>query len=251
MRLIGTPPLLASLRQRIELIRHAGIDIVCVLDFNAAYARRSAADFIEKTLVGIIGVHTVVIGSDFRFGRSQRGDLALLTALGTKFGYAVEGVPPVIKSSLPVSSTRIRALIQRADLAGARSLLGREVSINGIVVRGSRRGRRIGVPTANIRPYHDAVPPSGVYAVYVIIDGKRYRAALSIGTRPTFRNSGKSGADARPVIEAHIFGFNRKIYGKEVEVIVVKRLREQTRFSDTAKLLQQIRIDERNARMVL
>jgi len=243
--IIGAPPLLVSLKHRLNLIRKEGIDAACVLNFNEMLAGHTAAEFVKKVLVKKLGAHTVIIGSDFRFGRSKKGDIGLLRRLGREFNFTVIGVPLLNIGRSPVSSTRIRALIMAGKLKEASRLLGRPVSVLGTVVKGNRRGRLLGYPTANINPHHEAIPPSGVYAVYAEFAGKRYKGILNIGRRPTF-----SGNGAEPTIEAHIFGFNKNIYGKDIEVIFIKRLREEKRFRGKEELVKQIRIDEQRAFMV-
>jgi len=243
---IGAPPLLVSTKHRLNLISKEGMDVACVLNFNEAVAGHAASEFVKKTLVKKLGAHTIVIGSDFRFGRSKKGDINLLRRLGKEFNFTVIGVPLLKIGPGPVSSTRIRALIMSGKLKEASGLLGRPVSILGTVVKGNRRGRLLGYPTANINPHHEAIPPSGVYAVYAMFEGRKYKGILNIGRRPTFLNDG-----AEPTIETHIFGFGKSIYGKDIEVIFVKRLREEKRFPGKKELVKQIRIDERRAFVVL
>jgi len=243
--MIGSPPLLVSLRHRLDLIANEGIDVACVLNFSKTLAKRNASEFIKKIMIQKIGVHSIVIGSDFKFGRNQKGDIGLLKSFGKKFGFHARRVPLLRVRKTPVSSTRIRELIVGGKLKKASRLLGRGVSVLGTVIKGSKRGRILGYPTANIDPHHEAIPPSGVYAVYVVCEGKRYKGILNIGFRPTFDTT------AEPTIEVHIAGFKKRIYGKDIEVIFVRKLRNEKKFLTKERLIKQIKIDEANAYMVL
>ncbi|MCX5716668.1 MAG: riboflavin biosynthesis protein RibF [Candidatus Omnitrophica bacterium] len=219
--------------------------VACVLDFNTAFAAHKAQDFVKDILVKRLGVDTVIIGSDFRFGRNKTGDIKLLKALGGKYGFSVKGIPFFKAGNAAVSSTRIRSAVIKGRFKEAQKLLGRPVSILGTVVKGSGRGKFLGCPTANIKAHHEAIPPKGIYAVYVMYKGKKHKGVLNIGLRPTFEER------ANPVIEAHIFGFSGDIYGKDIEVVFIKKLRREKRFSKKEELIKQIKIDERNANMLL
>jgi riboflavin kinase / FMN adenylyltransferase len=244
--LIGAPPLLVSLKHRIQLIKNERLDVAIVLNFNATFSRYDARVFVEKVLVKKLGLCHIIIGRDFGFGKNKTGDINLLRSLGRRHGFAAEEAPLLKIGSRPVSSTRIRALIMKGDLPKAARCLGRPVSVLGTVVKGSKRGRLLGFPTANINPHHEVIPPSGVYAVRVVIGFARYNGILNIGTRPTFREK-----DHEPTIEAHIFGFKGNLYNKDIEVIFIKRIRGEKRFKNKEELISQIRIDEHSALMVL
>lgn len=245
--LIGSPPLVVSLRHRLALLEKEGIDAACVLNFNESLARRTAQEFIEKILVKKIGAHLLVIGSDFRLGFQKRGGINLLKRLGKRFGFSVKRLPLFKSGGSPISSTRLRSLIASGDLKDAQKLLGRRVSILGTVARGSRRGRVLGYPTANVNPHHEVVPPRGVYAVYVIVENKKYNGVLNIGIKPTFRKA----PNLSPIIEVHILGFNKKIYGKDIEIQFVKKLRDEKKFQNKTELINQIKIDGDKANMIL
>lgn len=248
--MIGAAPLLVSLKHRLHLIAAEGIDAAYVLNFNKTLARYTAPEFVKKILVKKIGARAVIIGSDFRFGKDKKGDIGLLESMGKKFGFSVEEVPLFGVGPKPVSSTRIRGLISSGRLKEASRLLGRPVSVLGTVIRGSKRGRILGYPTANINPHHETIPPSGVYAVYAMFNKKRYKGILNIGFRPTF-NKDHRPPQKEPVIEVHLFGFDKGIYGKDIEVIFTRKLREEKRFSGREALVKQIRIDEHAANVLL
>lgn len=242
---IGSPPLLISLKHRLKLFESHGIDVVCVLNFTKEFSECGAGDFIKKVLVNKIGARCVVIGRDFRFGRRKEGGINLLARMGRRYGFRVVGMPLFKISGETVSSTRIRRLVMAGELGKAKRFLGRPVSVLGTVVEGSRRGRLLGYPTANINPHHEAIPPSGVYAVYAVIAQRKYRGILNIGRRPTFDINGE------PTIEAHVFNFKKGIYGRDIEIRFVKRLRRERRFKNKEELVKQIKVDEKRAFMLL
>jgi riboflavin kinase/FMN adenylyltransferase len=242
---IGSPPLLISLRHRLKLLEGRGLDAVCVLNFTREFARRPAPDFIKKIIVDKLRARCVVIGRDFRFGRDKKGGIKLLRQMGEKYGFRVIGLPLFEIGGETVSSTRIRKLVMAGKLNQAARFLGRPVSVLGTVVEGARRGRILGYPTANINPHHEAIPPSGVYAIYALVGRRRYKGVLNIGMRPTF------GADKEPTIEAHLFDFDKNIYGSDIEIRFIKNLRPEKRFRGKEELVRQIKIDERRAYMIL
>ena len=249
---IGAPPLLVSLKHRLNLIAAEGLDAACVLNFNETFARYDAAEFIKSFLVKKIGAQAIAIGSNFRFGRGKKGGIGLLRSMGKKYGFSVYGVPLLKIDSKTVSSTRIRKLLTDGKLARAKRLLGRSVSVLGTVIKGNGRGRFLGFPTANINPHHEAIPTSGVYAVCAIVGSRIYKGVLNIGQRPTFvKTPGAAFRTAEPSIEVHIFNFDKDIYGRDIEIIFIKRLREERKFASAEKLRKQITIDARNANMVL
>jgi len=249
--MIGAPPLLVSLKHRLALMEMEGLDVAVVLDFNKDLAGYSAEEFVKKILVNKIGARQVIVGANFKFGKDKTGDINFLRYAGQRFGFSVKGVRLHKVGSLPVSSSRIRSMITSGRLKEASGLLGRPVSILGTVTSGSRRGRTLGYRTANVNPHHEAIPAGGVYAVYVLIGRKTYKGILNIGCRPTFQKRSRLPGDDATVIEVHIFGFNKDIYGRDIEVIFVKRLRAEKKFPNKEILVKQIKIDERKAHMIL
>ncbi|MFH1847673.1 MAG: riboflavin biosynthesis protein RibF [Candidatus Omnitrophota bacterium] len=246
LKMIGAAPLLTSLAHRLRLLEAEGIDAACVTQFTKKFAKITGRDFIKNTLVKKINPSFIYIGSDFRFGRGQSADLGLLNEMGKVYGFKATGVKLLKYKGRTVNSTLIRSLIMKGRLAAASRLLGRPVSILGTVVRGSRRGRILGYPTANLNPHHEAIPPSGVYAVYAVLGGRRYKGVLNIGVRPTFMDKG-----AEPTIEAQIFNFRRSIYGRDIEILFRRKLRGEYRFKTQEALIKQIRIDEHHSNMIL
>lgn len=230
-------PFLTSARHKSRLIEKAGIDFLLDLKFTKNIARMKAEDFIKDMLVDRLGIRAIVAGKDFLFGHKGSGSSGLLKAMGKRYAFKVFVVEPLNIKGVQVSSTRIRRAIEEGGLKSASLMLGRPVSVLGTVVRGRKFGRRLGFPTANINPHHEAIPPSGVYAVDACIGDKKYAGILNIGTRPTFN------VKREPTIELYIFKFNRDIYGKDVEIIFKYKIRNERRFRSPQELQRQIRKD--------
>jgi len=237
-------PLLISLKHRLRLLREAGIENVLILHFDRKFREMPAADFIKKVLCKI-KLGEITIGENFRFGKGQLGTLRNLE----EHGYTVDVVKTLKRSGLPVSSTRIRGLILSGNLKKAEKLLSASVVVLGTVIKGHMRGRIIGFPTANINPHHEAIPPSGVYAVKIKRKNRSYKGILNIGIRPTFTKSHSAPVD--PTIEVHLFDFNKPLYGEDLEIIFVKKIREEKKFKDACALKEQIKKDENRARRLL
>ncbi|MFH1189114.1 MAG: bifunctional riboflavin kinase/FAD synthetase [Candidatus Omnitrophota bacterium] len=238
---------LISLDHRIRLIGELGVDTLVILRFSRAIADITPEDFARKILAGKLGVREICVGEDFRFGKGARAGVRELKRLGGPLGFKVNTVKPVRVGRHVVSSSLIRRLITSGDLAKASKLLGRRVSVLGTVISGARLARELGYPTANLNPHHEIIPPAGVYAVFVNYRKKSYKGVLNIGLRPTFY----SPRDRESAIEVHIFGFRRKIYGRNLEVFFVKKLRDEVAFAGKSELIGQIRRDETAARDAL
>ncbi len=237
-------PLLMSTAHRARLIKELGVNLCLILKFNKQFSNLKPRDFVKKILVNKLKVSEVYIGSDFVFGKDCIGDASTLQKYGHCYGFEVKIVPMIKIARRIVSSTLIRNLIIKGRLEQAAQMLGRPVTVFGTVIRGARRGKLLGYPTANINPHHEAIPPNGVYAVWVRLKNRKYGGALYIGTRPTFR-------EAEPAIEVHIFNFGKFIYGEEIEIIFVKRLRGDRKFKSQGKLVEQIKKDDIAARRIL
>lgn len=228
---------LTPLQEKMELFAGLGVHHAYVVDFDLPFSQVSPERFVEEMLLPL-GVSTVVVGFDFRFGHNVKGTPDTLCDLGHG-RFAVEVVRPFHAGGQKVSSTSVREHLQagRVDLANA--LLGRPYRLSGTVVSGFARGRQIGFPTANIEP--DAayvIPAGGVYAVKLILEGTAYDGIMNIGVRPTFEDG-----EAKPSLEVHIFDFNRMIYGKNVAVEFVSFIRPERKFASVAELTEQIRRD--------
>jgi riboflavin kinase/FMN adenylyltransferase len=257
--------ILTSFRHKLSLIREAGIRLVLALRFDLAFSRFSPREFVARILVDRFHVTKVILGHDARFGHGREGDAEIMAKLAGEHGFEFEAVPPVRKGRLAVKSTLIRRLIERGDFNRAEKLLGRPYSVMCGVVKGKRRGRVLGFPTANLDPHGEVLPPHGVYAVKVrIVRFKKIHrkggflevaevhntgsrpGVLNLGTRPTF-----DFRRARPLPEVHVLEFSGNLYGKEVEVEFVRKLREEKRFPDPASLARQISRDVVHARRAL
>jgi riboflavin kinase/FMN adenylyltransferase len=236
-------PSLISLEHRIRLIGALGPDYIVVARFTRSFAALKPEAFASRVLVSKAGAREVYIGDNFYFGRGASAGPASLEKIGRRLGFRVHIVPAVRIGSRRVSSSAIRALVRSGRLAEASRLLGRPVSVYGTVARGARIARELGYPTANINPHHEVTPPSGVYAVCANRAGRIYKGILNIGTRPTFY----APRDREPAIEVHMFGFRRKIYGEDIEVSFIKKIRDERRFRSARDLVRQIHKDERRA----
>jgi len=205
--------------------------------------------FIRKILFQRLRASYVYIGRNFRFGRSAQGDYKLLQEYSQQCGFKLKAFTVKKMMGRPVSSTYIRALIKKGNLARAEKLLTRPVSILGSVVKGTARGRILGFPTANIDPHHEVIPPPGIYAVLVAIGKNKYKGACYIGGKRTFPRL-KAGP-RRQHIEVHIFNFKKDIYGEYLEIQFVKKIRPDRKFASAAALAGQIRKDVIYAKMIL
>jgi len=245
----NAPPLLISLKHRLRLLKQMGADKCAVIRFTRRFSLTSPEVFVKKVLVDRLGVKELYIGRNFCLGKGKTGDASFLRQMGQKYGFSVHLVDFVKKDGVIVSSTHIRQLLTEAKLDLAKRLLKRPVSVLGTVVKGAALATELGYPTANIDPHHEAIPPSGVYAVKVVLGEKEYDGVLNIGRRPTF--AGAKALQAEPTIEAHIFDFKGDIYGKDLEVYFVKKLRDEKKFPSKEKLVEQIMRDEKKARAIL
>lgn len=241
------PTVLSEQERKAELIERLGVDVLCVLPFTPEFSRLSAEAFVHDVLVEHLHAALVVVGENFRFGHKAAGDVALLSRLGRTFGFAVEGAPLVSDDDTVFSSTYIRACVAAGDVGAATAALGRPHRIDGVVVRGDRRGRLLGYPTANLLPRpHAAIPADGVYAAWLVRDksADRLPAAVSIGTNPTF-----AGQQRR--VEAHVLDFHEDLYGEQVSLDFIARLREMRTYDTVELLVAQIERDISQTRAVL
>ncbi len=230
-------PLLISLEHRLKLIKEEGIDFCKVIKFTKSLSQMKPDDFIKKVLIKRFNIKTLVVGSNFSFGYKEKGDVKFLQKISRKYNFKVFSITPVTSKKRFISSTRIRKKIEKGKLKDASFMLGRPVTALGTVRRGRRVGKKLGFPTANIDPHHEAIPPSGVYAVNAKVQKRLYKGILNIGRRPTFTK------DIDPTIELHIFNFKKNIYGKDIEIIFKRKIRNEERFSSAKALQKQIKSD--------
>ena len=236
------PPLLMTKAQRIEALGRSGMQGIAVMRFTEEVSRWEPEVFVRTVLVEWLHVVEVWVGANFLFGHARGGNYSVLRSLGARYGFRAEKIDPVRYKDFVVSSTRVRRLIAEGRVDEAGALLGHHYFIDGTIVRGAGRGRQIGVPTANLQTQNELVPPTGVYATTVTIDGVVRPAVTNIGYRPTFGD-----ADA-PVIESHVFDFDRDLYDRELRLSFVQRLRDERAFPDVDALRAQIDADCRSAR---
>jgi riboflavin kinase/FMN adenylyltransferase len=235
-----TPPMLISTRHKLNLLAAEGVNVTVLVNFTRHFADISPSNFVEEVLVKRMNTTELFVGQNFLFGKNKSGTIKSLKQLGRKFNFKIHMVPPFKVGGRIISSTLIRKLIMSGKLNEAKRLIGRDISILGTVTKGAKRGRILGFPTANLDLHHEAIPPSGVYIVKVKLADKIYRGILNIGFRPTFK---EEKIQKEPIIEVHIFNFNKSIYGKDIEIIFLKRIRNERKFRDGEHLLLRIKKD--------
>ncbi len=232
-----TPPLIYSLSNKMRVLASLSLDTALLLHFDRALSEQSPEQFIRNLVEGFGSIQSICVGSKFTFGHKRAGNVALLQELGAHHGFAVHGLAAVALDGKAVSSTRIREAIRTGDLDHASQMLGRAYSLAGTIQTGDQLGRQLGFPTANLAVDDLALPPTGVYAAHAQLGDKAWRAVVNIGFRPTV--SGTSPLR----VEAHLLGFSANIYGREIELTFVEKIRDEMKFSSTAALAEQIRRD--------
>ena len=250
------PAILTSLDRKAELVAALGVDAMCVLPFTPEFMRMSPESFTHTVLVENLHASQVVVGENFTYGHRAAGNVATLAAEGRRFGFGVEGVSLASvdedsKEQVTISSTYIRACVAAGDIESAAVALGRPHRLDGVVVRGYRRGRALGFATANVEsPPYTAIPADGVYAGYFVMrdlegnSGERFPAAISVGTNPTFQGS-------RRTVEAHLVDWDGDLYGEHAGVEFVSRLRGMVSFPDIDALVAAMHQDVAETRTLL
>jgi|RhiMethySRZTD1v2_1073278.scaffolds.fasta_scaffold58420_3 riboflavin kinase/FMN adenylyltransferase len=237
------PRLITPLPRKLQLMEAAGLEAVVVLPFTLAFARTPARDF-EALLFDRAGVRAVVVGRDYTYGAQRAGTVVTLGEAALRRGAMVAVVEPVTVGGVVASSSRIREYILEGRVSAARALLGRPFDLDGVVVKGDGRGRSIGWPTANVDTHGELLPGSGVYAVRVRTPEGWRGGAANIGTKPTFGGSAVT-------VEVHLLDWSGDLYGQEVRVEFLERLRPERRFASVSELTTQIQRDVEEARVVL
>ncbi len=235
---------LTPLDEKLAVLDGLGLDIAIVLPFDAALASLDAERFIEDILVGALAVAEVVIGYHFFFGCNRGGSAETLKAAGAAHGFAVTIVEPVAERGEPFSSTAIRLLLAEGDVRGAAEALGRPWRVKGPVIGGAKRGTGLGFPTANVALPKGTALGHGIFAVRVSLDGRALDGAAYLGTRPTFD-------DGMPVLEVFLFDFDEGIYGRDIEVSFIDKVRDDRKFSSADELVAQMEKDCDKARAIL
>ena len=239
--------LLNTLEEKIHLLDTFHIDHLLILNFNEEFSKLTADAFIENILIKSIGTRYLVLGYDHRFGHDREGGIDYLNANKERFNIEPVEIPKQEIESLAISSTLIRQALLHGDSKLANQNLGYSYLLRGFVIEGNKLGRTIGYPTANIfiEDQDKLIPKNGVYAVYVYIEGERYKGMLNIGVRPTVTN------DLRRTIEVHIFDFSQDIYGKTVRLELLTYMRAEVKFNGIDALIEQLKQDEIDARSIL
>jgi len=240
------PPLIYTPPQRLRAIEALGVDALVLIEFTEAFSRIRGEDF-ARGLAGDLGrLHSLCVGSTFTFGHRRSGNVALLKRLGQGLGFAVHGLAAVSLGGRSVSSTCIREAIQAGDLLLANQMLGRSYALAGTVQRGDQLGQQLGFPTANLNVAGLVLPPSGVFAAQAHHRNRHYPAVMNIGVRPTLQHP-------QPTlrVEVHLLDYRGDLYGEELEVTLVARIRDEQRFSSLEALRAQIALDIQRARQLL
>jgi riboflavin kinase / FMN adenylyltransferase len=248
------PPQLTTNTRKAELAAELGVDVVVFLPFTLEFSKLSPEEFVHEAIVAELHADAVVVGENFRFGHKAAGDVAMLAELGSRWGFDAEGVTLLTENGRPISSTYIRSCVEAGDMDAAAHALGRPHRLDGVVVRGDQRGRDLGYPTANVRAESfAAVPADGIYAGRVVgIDEwgntrtgePAHAAAISIGTNPTFDGRHRS-------VEAFVLDFDGDLYGQNLGVEFVHRLRGMAKFDSVKELVAQMDQDVVQTRQLL
>lgn len=237
------PRLILAHKDKLRLLQNLGVEIVALQPFDLAFARLEAEEFVRELLVGRLKARKLWVGKDFRFGRARRGGVQELVLWGRASGFDVSLVDPILVHGQRVSSSRVRELLAAGRVADAKAMLGRHHFISGRVVEGHRRGKDLGFPTANIASRTEVLPADGIYATLFHLAERTLLSVSSVGLNPTF------GAGPRTV-ESYIMNFDESIYGEDVRLSFVERLRAEAKFSSVPELIAQIRQDVSNAEAV-
>ncbi len=238
LRPARAPQLITPLAERVRLLAETGVDAVLVLPFDAALAQLEARDFVQKILVGALGICGVHEGENFRFGHGAKADIRALEAFGAEFGFTVHVHPAVLVRGLEVSSSAIRALVAAGDMRRARWMLGRPFAVLSAPARGRGIGSKLLVPTVNLAPYDGLLPAFGVYVTCFTIAGRRFESVSNVGNRPTF-------GEASFAVESHILNFEPVDLSQDtpLELKFLLRLRGEIKFSSPEALKAQIMKD--------
>lgn len=232
--------ILTTLDEKVDLLGNYGIENILIINFTREFSQLSSREFFLKYIVNGTGLSEIVIGHDHHFGKGRSGNEETLRELGKEFGFKVTKVDPFDIDGEVVSSTKIRNALLEGNLSKANQMLGRYYSFRGYVIEGDKRGRLLGFPTANIklRDPEKLLPALGIYISELKIQGQQYFGLLSIGKRPTFYEAGEI------VPEVYIYDFNKDIYGEEIEVKLMERLRGEEKYNSAEELIEQMLNDK-------
>jgi riboflavin kinase/FMN adenylyltransferase len=236
--------LLNTAEEKVRLIAASNVDILVRVPFSAELASCEAEDFVRDVLVGQLNVKAIVVGYDYAFGRDRKGTGDFLAAQGEHYGFSVDVLQPLGEDGIPYSSSRVRELLNLGCVEKIPALLGRHYTLAGKVVDGEKRGRTIGFPTANIVTEKEQRPASGIYAVIVRVNDVEYQGLVNLGNRPTFGPGSET-------IEVYLLDFKGDLYGQELRLYFVARIREEKTFPDTDSLIAAIHQDIIDGRRLL
>lgn len=235
------PPLLQTLDQRLANFEVLGIEQAIVIPFTREFAAQPAEDFLSAIVRDRLHAKEVYLGKGFAFGKGRGGNIELLREVSGKLGFVADEVEEVRVRGQRISSSKIRDLLAEGRINLARRMLGRPYGVEGVIIRGNRRGHTIGFPTANLKPHNRVIPRFGVYATATLIDGAWHKSITNIGVRPTFENT------EEPSIESYIFDFDGDLYGDVLRVRFLHRIRDERKFNGIEELKAQIEKDTRRA----
>jgi riboflavin kinase/FMN adenylyltransferase len=238
------PPPITPFKKKLMLVNMVGIDVIIVATFDLDLANIMPEMFVKQILVDKIGAKKILVGYNYYFGKDRKGNVEMLIQLGQQCGFEVKVIEAVMVNDTLVSSSKIRKLIQGGQMRQAAQLLGRNYRIIGKVIWGTGRGRELGCPTANLEIPNGLYPKTGVYAVEAIVGNKTYPGVANVGYNPTFGENPLS-------VEVHILDFTRDIYGEEIQLIFLERIRDEEVFEDPDSLVRQMRKDIDVARKIL
>ncbi|QJB56866.1 bifunctional riboflavin kinase/FAD synthetase [Pseudodesulfovibrio sp. zrk46] len=239
------PPFITLTEQKLELISQYGPEACLLLEFNMEMAKLAPEQFVQKYLIDGLNMKEMIIGYDYHLGKGRAGNFETLSKLGKDRGFTVDRLEPVSIDGAVVSSTRIRDLVQAGKVWPVRPLLGRFYQVKGEVVHGMNRGGRLlGFPTANLKLVDELHPKPGVYAIWVEVDNEVHMGVANIGKNPTFGNDALS-------VEAHLIDFNGDLYGRDIRVHFVQRIRDERKFSGIDELKDRITKDVDLGRQIL
>ena len=237
----SAPPLLQTLDQRLANLELLGIEQTIVIPFDREFASQPAEDFLHEIIHDRLHAKEVYLGKGFAFGKERGGNIELLKKMSGELGFHADEVEEVRLRGHRISSSRIREMLAAGRVNLTRRMLGRPYGVEGVIIRGNRRGHTIGFPTANLKPHNRVIPKFGVYATATLVDGTWRRSITNIGVRPTFEN------DAEPSIETYLFDFDEDLYGDVLRVRFLHRIRDEVKFKGIDELKAQIEKDSTRA----
>ncbi|MEJ7849666.1 MAG: bifunctional riboflavin kinase/FAD synthetase [Pyrinomonadaceae bacterium] len=237
----SAPPLLQTLDQRLANFEVLGIEQAIVIPFDLKFAQKDAAEFLSDIVRDRLHAKEVYLGKGFEFGKNRGGNIGLLRKVSRELGFFADEVDEVKLRGKRISSSKIRQLLDEGRVNLVRRMLGRPYGVEGVIIRGNRRGHTIGFPTANLKPHNRVIPRFGVYATATLVGGTWRRSITNIGVRPTFEN------EAEPSIETYLFDFDGDLYGDVLRVRFLHRIRDERKFNGIDELKAQIEIDSARA----